>query len=275
MLAKQLTTKFPDAHIVVEDRTGANGAIAAAATAHAPADGHTLFFITKSTVNLKYLYKKLAFNIDTDFQPVAKMMTMPNVLIVGPSIKVADYPAFVAHVKSAPGQLTSFSTGVGSDPHLALAGFTQKTGLNIRHIPYTGASNALIDMYAGRIDVSFATLATAMPPISKGNVRPLAIGGDTRNTLLPNVPTFKELGVEGFSPQTWFGVIAPKGTPMPIVEKLNAAIREVMNTPEGVKLLATLGSVPANQSVGDFTKDFREDIADSGALIHSLGIQPQ
>jgi tripartite-type tricarboxylate transporter receptor subunit TctC len=271
ILAERLEHKWPGAHVIVENRPGANGSIAAAAMVKAPADGYTLFLVTRSHVNLKALYSKLPFDIEKDFQPIAKILTMPNVMIVGPSVKAADYAEFVKYAKANPGKLTAFSSGNGSDPHLALAEFQEKTGLQIRHIPYKGGGQGLVDMMGGQVDMSFATLATAMQQIVAGKVRALAIGGEKRHPDLPKVPTFRELGVD-FSPAAWYGVMAPAGTPTAIVNKLNAAINEVMNSPEGTKRLRDLGALPVHSSVADFTREYHQDIKNGTALIKKLNI---
>jgi tripartite-type tricarboxylate transporter receptor subunit TctC len=272
ILADQLHAKWPAANVIVDNRPGANGSIAAAAMTKAPADGYTLFLVTRSHVNLKWLYHSLPFDIEKDFQPVAQVLTMPNVMVVGPSVKDASYAAFVKHVQANPDGLAAFSTGNGSDPHLALAEYEEKTGLKIRHIPYKGGAQGLVDLLGGRVDLSFATLGTVMEQIRQGKVRALAIGGQQRDPQLPAVPTFKELGVKDYSPEAWYGVMAPAGTPKAIVAKLNAAINEVMNKPEGVKRLAAMGALPTRASVDDFTRIYRHDIESNGELIKKLDI---
>lgn len=272
ILVDRLMTKWPDAHIIVENRGGANGSIAASVMTKSAPDGYTLFLVTRSHVNLKWLYSSLPFDVEKDFQPVAVELSMPNVLVVGPSVKDADYAAFVKHAQAAPNTLTAFSSGNGSDPHLALAEYQEKTGLKFQHIPYKGGGPGMIDMLAGRVDMSFATLGTVMEQIKQGKARALAIGGDKRAPQLPDVPTFKELGVADYSPQAWYGVMAPANTPPAIVNKLNATINEVMNTPEGAKKLAILGAVPVKASVADFSKMYKQGIEESGKLIKSLHI---
>lgn len=272
ILVQRLQSKWPSSKIIVENRGGANGTIAAAAMVKAPADGYTLFLVTRSHVNVKWLYSNLPFDVAKDFQPVAKLLTMPNVMVVGPSVKEKDYADFAKDVRAKPDTFTAFSTGNGSDPHLALAEFQEKTGLKIRHIPYKGGAAGLVDMLSGRIDVSFATLGTVMTQIQQGKLRALAIGGKARDPQLPDVPTFAEVGVKGFSPETWYGVMAPVGTPPAIIAKLNKTINEVMNTPEGTKLLAQMGALPVDASVDAFAKEYQQDIVTNGALIKRLGV---
>ncbi|HEY0296917.1 MAG TPA: tripartite tricarboxylate transporter substrate binding protein [Bordetella sp.] len=272
ILANRLSGKWHDARIIVENRPGANGAIAAAQMVQSPADGYTLFLVTHSHVNLKWLYSKLAFDPAKDFQPVAELLTMPHALAVGPSVKERDYAALAADIKAKPDVYTAASSGNGSDPHLVLAEFMEKTGLKIRHIPYRGAAPEVVDMLSGRVDMTFETLGGVLKEIQQGKLRALAIGGTQRDPQLPDVPTFIEAGVKDFSPESWYGVMAPAGTPMAIVDKINAAVNEVMNTPEGAKMLATLGALPVKSSVEDFTRLYHHDIEANGELIKSLNI---
>jgi tripartite-type tricarboxylate transporter receptor subunit TctC len=235
-------------------------------------DGYTLFFVTRSHVNLKWLYNKLPFDPEKDFKPVAVVLSMPNVLVVGPSVKEADYAALVKRARSDPNGMTAFSSGNGSDPHLALAEFQEKTGLKFRHIPYKGGGPGMLDMLAGRVDLSFATLGTVMEQIRQGKLRALANGGAERAPQLPDVRTFKELGIADYAPQAWYGVMAPTGTPPAIVEKLNAAITKVMNAAEGATKLDTMGAVPVKLPVADFERLYRHDIEESGKVIKSMKI---
>jgi len=274
ILAHQLEGELPGARVVVENRGGANGTLAAAALTKAPADGHTLFLVTKSHVNTKWLYRHLPFDPATDFQPVAVLLTMPNVLVVGPSIHAPDYQAFAADARQHPDEYTVFSTGNGSDPHLAAEEFQEKTALKFRHIPYKGGAQGMVDMLSGRVDLSFATLGTVMGYLADGRsqVRALALGGAQRDPLLPDVPTFAEVGVAGFEPMAWYGVMAPVGTPRPILEKLNQAINHAMNQPEGVAMLHKMGASPAHTSIEEFTELYQNDIKTNGELIRHLGV---
>jgi tripartite-type tricarboxylate transporter receptor subunit TctC len=272
ILGERLQSKWPNATIVVQNRPGANGSLAAAAMTKSPADGYTLFFVTRSHVNLKWLYSSLPFDPEKDFQPVAVVLSMPNVLVVGPSVKDANFADFVKHAKAAPNMLTAFSSGNGSDPHLALAEFQQKMGLQFQHIPYKGGGPGMLDMLAGRVDMSFATLGTVMEVIRQGKARGLAVGGSERNPQMPEVPTFKELGMTDYSPQAWYGLMAPTGTPRAIVSKLHDAIEEVMNTPEGAKKLTVLGAVPVKLPVAEFERLYQHEIEESGKIIKTLKI---
>ncbi|ARP92383.1 Bug family tripartite tricarboxylate transporter substrate binding protein [Bordetella genomosp. 9] len=272
ILADRLQSAWHGARIVVENRGGANGTIAAAAMTKAAPDGYTLFLVTRSHVNVKWLYKTLPFDVEKDFQPVAVLLTMPNVLVVGPSVKEKDYASLARDIAAKPDTFTAFSSGNGSDPHLALAEFQDKTGLRIRHIPYKGGAQGMMDMLSGRVDLSFATLGTVMAQIQQGKLRGFAIGGEARNPQLPDVPTFAEVGVKDFSPQAWYGVMAPAGTPPAIVAKLNRTINQVMNTPEGRKQLAQMGALPARLSPQEFAKLYAHDIAVNGRLIQELHV---
>jgi tripartite-type tricarboxylate transporter receptor subunit TctC len=273
IMVDRLQSAWPGARIIVENRGGANGTLAAAALLKAPADGYTLFFVTRSHVNLKWLYKSgLPFDTETDFLPVAEVLDMPNVLVVGPSVKEKSYAELARDIAAKPDTFTAFSSGNGSDPHLALALFEERTGLKIRHIPYKGGNQGMLDMLSGRVDLSFATLGTVMQQIRQGKLRALAIGGKQRDPLLPDVPTFAEVGVRDYSPETWYGVMAAKGTPPAIVEKLNRTINQVMNTPEGKAKLETLGAEPVNASVSEFDATYRKDMQEARELIQKLNV---
>jgi tripartite-type tricarboxylate transporter receptor subunit TctC len=272
ILAERLHTEWPDLKLIVENRGGANGTLAASQLTKADPDGYTLFLATRSHVNLKFLYKKLPFDPATDFQPVAVLLDVPQVLVVGPAVKAANYAELAEEIRAKPDALTAFSTGNGSDPHLTLEEFKAKTGLKVRHIPYKGGSQGMVDMLSGRVDMSFATLGTAMGQLAPGKARALAIGSPKRYPLLPDVPTFAEVGVRDFDPQTWYGVMAPIGTPPALVEKLNHAINKVMNTPQGRASLARMGATPVNDSVAEFSKLYASDLKAGGALIERLGV---
>ncbi|WP_459617426.1 Bug family tripartite tricarboxylate transporter substrate binding protein [Bordetella sp. 2513F-2] len=261
--------------VVVENRGGANGTIAAGALTKAAPDGYTLFLVTKSHVNTKWLFPNLPFDPATDFQPVALLLNMPNIMVVGPSVKESDYRSFYEAAKARPGGFTVFSTGNGSDPHLAALEFQEQSGLRFLHVPYKGGAQGMVDMLSGRVDLSFATAGTVMSYINAkdGKVRALAVGSAQRYSLLPDVPTFAELGFKEFAPSAWYGVMAPVGTPRAILEKLNKTINHTMNQPDGVTQLAAMGALPVNASIEDFARLYQHDIQHNGELIRRLGVQ--
>jgi len=274
ILTKLLQNVWPKAKFIVLNQGGANGTIAINNTVHAAPDGYTLLLGTQSMVNIQYLRKEVPYNVSKDLTPVAMLLRMPNVLVVGPSVKAKDYAEFMQQVKAAPGKYTAFSTGIGSDPHLALAEFKEKTGYQILHVPYKGGATPVLDMLAGRVDCSFATLGTVQSQLQKGKIRALAVGSEKPYPLLPGVPTFEQLGVKGYAPAVWYGVLAPKGTPAAIVDKLNKAITLAMNTKEGVEQLASMGATPTHLTPEQYNKVYQQNIVDNGKLIKSLGIQP-
>jgi tripartite-type tricarboxylate transporter receptor subunit TctC len=273
ILAERLHAKWPDVRVVVENRGGANGTIAAAQLVKADPDGYTLFLVTKSLVNAKYLYKGLTFDPAKDFKPVALLLDMPNILVVGPSVKAAGYADLERDIRAKPETYTVFSSGNGSDPHLAAAEYQEKTGLKLRHIPYKGGAQGMVDMLSGRVDMSFATLGTVMGQLQQGKARAIAIGSPKRYPLLPDVPTFAEVGVRDFEPQAWYGVMAPAKLPPALAQKLNQAINEVMNTPQGSDALRLMGATPVNASIDDFDKLYKHDMHESGELIEHLGLK--
>ncbi|MBV6306794.1 tripartite tricarboxylate transporter substrate binding protein [Candidimonas humi] len=274
IMTKLLQQAWPQAKFIVMNQGGANGTIANSNVAHAAPDGYTLLLGTQSMVNIPYLHKKVPYDTAKDLVPVAMLLKMPNVLVVGPSVKAKDYAEFMQQVKAAPGKYTAFSSGIGSDPHLAVEEFMEKTGYKMLHVPYKGGAAGLLDMIAGRVDCSFATLGTVQGQLQKGQVRAFAVGSEKPYPLLPGVPTFEQLGVKDFAPAAWYGVLAPKGTPAAIVDKLNKTITQVMNSKEGVEQLASMGATPTRLTPEEYNKVYQEDIVESGKLIKHLGIEP-
>jgi tripartite-type tricarboxylate transporter receptor subunit TctC len=231
LFAQQVTetTKQP---VVVENRTGAAGVVGAEAAAKAPADGYTLYLGLHSTIAiLPYLNAKLPYDPAKDFVPVVHIATLPNLLVVHPSVPAHSVAELVAYAKSKPGTLSYASQGNGSSGHMAGEQFKLLTGTDIVHVPYRGAAPAMQDLIGGRVQMMFDTVTLQMPQIAAGKTRALVVTATARVAALADVPTTVEAGLPELQGGAWFGLFAPAGTPPDVVAWLNRAAREEFTTP--------------------------------------------
>ena len=218
--------------IVIDNRTGAGGNIAAEAAAKAAPDGHTLLQSNISHAISASLYRKLNYDLVRDFVHVTQLASIPFALAVHPSLPVASVRELVALAKSKPAQLVYASSGNGGPSHLAMEMFKTINGVDIRHVPYKGAAVIATDLIANQVQMSFFTTAGLLPLVSGARVRPLAIASAQRSPLLPELPTFAEQGMPGFEATTWFGVSLPKGAPAEAGKRLHAVFTQALKVPE-------------------------------------------
>jgi len=232
--------------IVVDNRGGAGGTSAAEAAAKSPADGYTLFFGTMGTQAINpALYPKLRYDPQKDFAPISITHITPRVLVVGPSVAAKSIPELIALARSHPGKLTYGSAGNGSSSHLSGALFEALAGVSLVHVPYKGSSPLLMDVLAGRVDMTFDSYTVYEEHIKSGKVRALGVTSKARMGALPNVPTIAEAGLKGYDVSNWLGVLAPAGTPRDVVATLHAALGRAMATPALRAQLTALGIEPA------------------------------
>jgi len=258
--------------VVIDNRGGAGGGIAAELVARAPADGHTLFFGTTGTMAINpSLYTKLRYDPAKDFAPVSLMATTMNVLVVNPQIAAKNLTELVALAKAKPGELTYGSAGNGSSNHLSGELFRSSAGLQINHIPYKGSAPAMIDLLGGRLSMMFDTIAQQTQNIAAGKVNALAVTGPARSPLLPNVPTAQEAGLKGFDVTIWYGVLAPKGTPAPVVERLQREMVAVMNTDEMKKRMTADGADARTTTPAEFATLIKSDTAKWAVVVKNSG----
>jgi len=227
---------------VVENRSGAGGNIGAEAVAKAPADGHTLLVGGNGPVAInKHLYKGLAYDPERDLAPISLLATAPQLLVVKPQLKLADFRAFVEHVRRVPGKLSYASVGAGSASHLTMELLKSDAQLALVHVPYRGFPPAVTDMLAGNMDAMFAIIPAVLPHIRAGKMTPLAVTALERSPLAPEVPSVAELGLPQLESLAWNGFLAPAGTPSGVIARLSTETTKGMRNPETREALGRLG----------------------------------
>ncbi len=227
VLAQKLTEQMGQ-QVIVDNKPGAGGNIGAELAARAPNDGYTMFYNTSAIVINPALYGKASYDTLKDFVPVALTAAIPMVLVVHPSLPARNMNEFVDLVKSKPGQMSYSSSGTGTITHLASAMLTAQMGLNAVHIPYKGSAPGLVDLAAGQTQFMTDTINTAIAYIRDGRMRAIAVTSAKRSSVLPDLPTFHEVGLTGFDAAAWQGVVLPAGAPSEVVAKLNAEITKAL-----------------------------------------------
>ena len=237
---------------IVENRPGASSSIAAEAAARAPKDGTTLFLGTVANVVNAAITPNLTFDFARDFAPIGLAAVVPVMLVVHPSLNVGDLNGLIALAKSKPGGLFYASSGVATTPHLAGALLNARAGINIVHVPYQGAPPAVTDLLAGRTQVMFAAAASVMPHVQAGKLKALAWAASKRGALARDLPTVGEQGMPDLDASIWFGLMAPVGTPQPIVDRLGRELNAALKSPELLDVLSKQGY----ESLGGTPQDF-------------------
>jgi tripartite-type tricarboxylate transporter receptor subunit TctC len=259
--------------VVVENKAGANGIIAYQYVAKAPADGYTILManIGPSAINPS-LYRKLPYDAMKDFAPVTMVSWVPLVVVANPSLGVSSVPELIAKAKGAPGQLSYAVSGIGTAGHLAMELFKSSAGVEMNPINYKGDTPALADTIAGHVQLMMATVVAAAPHIASGKLKALAVTTPKRLDASPNIPTVSESGMPGFEAVSWGGVLAPAGTPKPVIELLNAEIGKALKTPSVKQRFEEAGAQVVHGTPEDFTKYIAAETAKWGRIAKTANV---
>jgi tripartite-type tricarboxylate transporter receptor subunit TctC len=266
-------TKTLGQQVIVESKPGAASSIAAAEVARTAPDGYTLFLLSSANVINEHIKPNLTFKIEKDFVPVAKVNTTAIILAVHPSVGANDVKSLITIAKSKPGQLNYASTGVGTVPHLAGELFAVRTGVKMQHVPYKGSQESATDLLAGRVAMIFSPATAVIPHGKAGKLKLLATATGTRLNVLPDVPTMAQAGVADFETAIWFGLVAPAGTPKPVVDKLGKAVVAATSSPEAAKAWEPQGIIPLKGGPDEFTKFIQSEIKSWGEAATAAGLK--
>lgn len=262
--------------VLVDNRPGAGGNIAAAEAARAPADGYTIFYNTSAIAIGPALYSKVAYDPVKDYAPVALTATVPLVLAVNPAVPVKNVSEFIAYAKANPGKLNYASSGSGTITHLAGALFVQQMGLQLQHIPYKGSAPALVDVVGGQVQMMIDTINTVAPYTKDHRLRPLAIAITRRSALLPEVPTLEQAaGLPGFEMSAWQGIVVPAATPKEIVARLNAEVNKAVQSAEVRARLAAGGSEPLGGTSEHYAAYIRSELERWAKVVRDTGAKAE
>ncbi|MGN6459500.1 MAG: Bug family tripartite tricarboxylate transporter substrate binding protein [Achromobacter mucicolens] len=259
--------------IVIDNKGGANGTIAAKQVASSAPDGYTLLLATASTHGINpSLYSRISYDAVKDFTPVTLLATVPNVLVVGPNVKAGNVQELIAFIRSQGDKTNMGSAGAGTPGHLAGERFKSEAKLQFTHVPYKGGSPAITDLIGGQIDFMFTTIPGVLPHVKAGSLRALAVTSPERSSAMPDVPTMAESGLPGFQAVSWHGIVAPAGTPDAVVARLNQALTGALAAPEVKQRLLEEGARASGVNTAEFGKFIQTEMAawakavkDSGA----------
>lgn len=274
LLAPKLSEQLGQT-MVVENRPGASGTIATERVATSPPDGYTLLLMTVADTVVPTLRAKLPYDLERDFAAVSLVMIAPFVLVVHPSVPVRNVNELIALARSRPGRLNYGSTGAGSTPHLAAELLNLMAKVSTVHVPYKSGGENVIAIASGQIDMYFSSVASLLPLMEAGKIRPLAVTTAKRTAFIPSMPTLHESGLPGYDRSSWQGVIAPANVPREIVARLNAVIVQVVNAPEMKESFNRQGFDPRTNTAEEFSALIRGELAQNRKLIQSIGLKAE
>jgi len=259
--------------VYIDNKGGGGGIPAMQDVAHAAPDGHTIILghVGSLAVN-PVIFPNEPFDVNKDFVPVTLLAKVPNLFVIHPDVPAKDYQAFVAYAKKHPGQLNYGTAGNASAGHLSMEYLKLVTGMFITHIPYRGTGPAVTDLLGGQIDLMFLPIHVALQQVKAGNLRALAISSDKPSPLLPEVPPLRELNLGRLDVEMWYGVLAPKGTPAALTERLNRELKTILARPDVKTAFETQGMVPASSTPAEFRAVIEKDAQRWAQVIRDQGI---
>jgi tripartite-type tricarboxylate transporter receptor subunit TctC len=278
ILARAVGTKLTERwgqQVLVDSRPGASGVIAAEIVIKAPADGYTLMLGTSSShaINVS-LRQKLPYDPVRDFAPVSLVAFVPLLLVAHPSVPVKSAQELIAFARARPGQLNFASAGTGTTAHLAGELFKSMAGIDMVHVPYKGSPQALLDTISGQVSLVFAPILTALPQVTTGKLKALAVTTPRRSPSAPDVPTVAEGALPGYEATLWYGLFAPAGTPREIVMRLSGEVVAILGLPDARESLQQQGAVPAGNSPEEFAAHVKSEIAKWAKVVKTAGVRP-
>ena len=277
IIARALAQKLAEAFghpFVVENRPGAGQMIGLELAAKAAPDGHTLVMAASTLALNAVMYKKVPYDALRDFAPIMQAATVPNVLVVHPSLPVKSFAELLAHARQHPGKLSYASAGIGTSPHMAIELLASMAGIDMVHIPYKGTSPGVVDLLAGQVSVMAPNLLTALPHIKAGKLRALGVTSAVRSEALPEIPAIGEF-LPGYEAAQWYGVLAPAGTPSDIVARLHAELVKALLHEEVKVRLAADGAEPVGSSPEEFAAFIRSEIDKWAKVARAAGIRAE
>ena len=273
LVAAQLSERLGK-QFIVENRTGAGGIVAGEQLVNAPKDGHTLMIVSLAITVNPYFYK-MPYSPVTHFAPIAILATAPNMLSINTGLPFNSIKELLAHAKAKPGELRYASSGQGTFMHLGPELFKLMAGVDILHVPFRGAGPAMIDVMGGDTQMTFGSVPSTMTHVRSGKLRALGVGGLKRNFAVPDVPTIDEAGVPGYQCANWIGLVAPAGTPEPIIARLHKELTAAQDSPELQKQFANEGAEVLRMSSAEFGAFIASELAKWGKVVKEAGIKAQ
>lgn len=270
IMAKELTQELGQS-FVIENKPGGGSNIATDYVARATPDGYTVLFVAVTSAINQTLYKNVNFDLTKDFTPVALGAKVPNVLVINPQVPVKSVQELVDYAKKNPGKLAFASSGSGTSIHMAGELFKQRAGIDVLHVPYKGSAPAITDLIGGQVQFMFDNMPSSWPHVQSGKLRALAVTTTDRSKSAPDLPTMQESGFEKFDVSSWFGMIAPAGTPPEVIEKLNAAMNKALDKPEVLKAYESLGAVGQKTTPAEFGAFIKSEVDGWAPVVKTSG----